>query len=157
METKELVKVDLNNENHCGNVLNLLNAYMKDEMGIGKSMPKKLGPKIILGLKKHAAYLGFFICVENEYVALANCNLNYSTWRGKFLINIHDFIVLPSFRQQGIAMFLMEEIKNYAKEKDYCKINLEVRNDNHKAQNLYKKVGFADCEPSMFFWEKLVY
>ncbi|MDB4584857.1 hypothetical protein N9164_17035, partial [Draconibacterium sp.] len=66
------------NEMHCTKLLELLNAYMEDEMGMGKPMPKDLGPEIIAGLKKHSAYLGFFVCVGEDYVALANCNLNFS-------------------------------------------------------------------------------
>ncbi|WP_346855095.1 GNAT family N-acetyltransferase [uncultured Draconibacterium sp.] len=154
MTKKKLIKVDLNNPVHCEQVLHLLNDYMEDEMGISDSMPEDLGPKIIEGLKKHAAYLGFFVCVGNEFAALANCNLNYSTWAAKFLINIHDFIVAPAFRKQGVGEFLLNGIENYAKENEYCKVNLEVRNDNYKAQKLYQKVGFADCQPPMYFWQK---
>ncbi|MCY1723428.1 GNAT family N-acetyltransferase [Prolixibacteraceae bacterium Z1-6] len=154
MSNKTFVQVDLANPTHCNKLLELLNDYMEDEMGISQSMPVDLGPKIIEGLKKHPAYLGFFVCVCEEFAALANCNLNYSTWTAKFLINIHDFIVSPASRKQGVGEFLLNEIENYAKEKDYCKVNLEVRNDNFKAQNLYKKVGYSDCVPSMFFWQK---
>lgn len=157
MKEKQLIQVDLSSEIHCVKLLELLNAYMEDEMGISKSMPSSLAIKIIEGLKQHAAYLGFFVCVENEFVALANCNLNYSTWQAKPLINIHDFVVLPSFRKQGAGVFLLAEIENYAKKRGYCKITLEVRNDNFKAQNLYKKARFYDVEPPMFFWEKKVF
>jgi ribosomal protein S18 acetylase RimI-like enzyme len=129
---------------------------MEDEMGISESMPEELGPKIIEGLKKHSAYLGFFVCIGDNFAALANCNLNYSTWAAKFLINIHDFIVSPAFRKQGVGEFLLNEIENHAKKMDYCKVNLEVRNDNFKAQKLYQKVGFADCQPPMYFWQKQI-
>lgn len=156
MPEKKFIKADLNNPIHCEQILNLLNDYMEDEMGVSKSMPDALGVNIINGLKKHSAYLGFFICIENEFVALANCNLNYSTWQASFLINIHDFIVSPTFRKQGVGEFLLVEIEKYAQENGYCKLNLEVRNDNLKAQKLYKKVGYSDCEPPMFFWQKLL-
>jgi ribosomal protein S18 acetylase RimI-like enzyme len=151
---KQFIKVNLQDENHCYHVLKLLNEYMEDEMGAGGPMPEELGPKIIDGLKKHTGYLGFFVCVEDDFAALANCNLNFSTWKAKPLINIHDFIVSPNFRGQGIGLFLLDEIAKYAKEKDYCRVNLEVRYDNLKAQNLYKKTGFKDCEPPNYFWEK---
>ena len=35
-----------------------------------------------------------------------------------------------------------------------AKITLEVREDNLKAQKLYKSLGFEDCQPKMFFWTK---
>lgn len=156
MPEKQFIKVDLNNSKHGEKLLGLLNHYMEDEMGIRKSMPEHLGPKIIEGLKQHSAYLGFFVCIGEEFAALANCNLNYSTWQARFLINIHDFIVSPKFRKQGVGTFLLSEIEKYARENKYCKINLEVRNDNVNAKNLYKKVGFTDCQPPMYFWQKIL-
>ena len=149
----QLIKVDLNNEKHRSAVLRLLNDYMLDEMGIGEAMPGELGPKIIEGLKKHSGYLGFLIHVGDNFAALANCNLVFSTWKAKPLINIHDFIVSPKFRNRGVGLFLLRAIENYAREKGYCRINLEVRQDNLKAQNLYKKAGFKECNPSNYFWE----
>ena len=63
---------------------------------------------------------------------------------------IVNFIVSPLYRKQGVGEFLLSEIENYAKEKGYCKVNLEVRNDNIKAQNVYKtpsgkKYHLASC------------
>jgi GNAT superfamily N-acetyltransferase len=153
---RKLEKIDLQNEEHCFHLLKLLNDYMEDEMGIRESMPEHLGPKIIEGIKKHPAYLGFFVRVEKKYAALANCNLNYSTWQSKYILNIHDFIVSPEYREQGIGLFLLNEIGKYAKEEGFCRINLEVRNDNIKAQNLYKKAGFTEGRPPMYFWEKRI-
>ncbi len=40
---------------HCDALLLLLNEYMKDEMGNGKSMAATIAPKIINGLKLHPA------------------------------------------------------------------------------------------------------
>jgi ribosomal protein S18 acetylase RimI-like enzyme len=150
---KKLIQVDLQNPVHCKQVLHLLNDYMEDEMGIREPMPEGLGPKIIEGLKRHAAYMGFFVCIGDNFAGLANCNLNFSTWKASPLINIHDLIVSPGFRQQGVGLFLLKGIETYAEENGYCRINLEVRHDNIKAQNLYRKAGFKECEPNNFFWE----
>jgi ribosomal protein S18 acetylase RimI-like enzyme len=153
MNEKKIVKVDLENKIHSAALLHLLNDYMLDDMGIGKQMPENLGPKIVEGLKKHSGYLGFFVCIGEDFTALANCNLVFSTWKAKPLINIHDFIVSPKFRKKGIGQFLMNSIIDYAKSNGYCKINLEVRHDNIKAQNLYLKTGFVECDPPNYFWE----
>ena len=154
MEKPDFVKVDLEKDEHQKALLNLMDMYMQDEMGTGRSMPKQLESKIIEGLKNHPAYLGFFVRLGNEYAALANCNLNFSTWQAKPLINIHDFVVSPDYRQKGIGQFLLKEIEKYAVKTGCCRINLEVRHDNVKAQNLYRKVGFTECEPPNYFWEK---
>lgn len=153
MGNKEIIIVDLNREGHRRALISLLNEYMKDEMGMGEPMPGDLGPKIINGLKRHSAYIGFFVVLGDEFVALANCNLNYSTWKAKSLINIHDFVVHPDFRNLGIGLFLLEGIKRYAIENGYCKLNLEVRDDNVKAKALYKKMGFKPGKSPMLFWE----
>ena len=151
-----LVQVDLKNEEHCAAVVDLLNDYMLDDMGIGEEMPHGLGEKIISGLMRHKSYIGFLVDVGGRFAALANCNLNFSTWKAKPLINIHDFIVSPDFRNRGVGLFLLKAIEDYAIEKGYCRINLEVRHDNYKAQNLYKKAGFKECDPNNFFWENLL-
>ncbi len=150
----EIVQVSLNIKTHASELIKLIGAYMVDEMGAGKPMRQGMDRKILEGLKNNKAYLGFFVKVESSYVALANCNLLFSTFAAKPLVNIHDFIVLPEYRGRGIAQFLLKGIERYAIENGYCRINLEVREDNVKAQKLYKKMGFGDCSPNMVFWEK---
>ena len=105
MPKKQVILVDLSISRYCYHLLKLLNDYMEDEMGASKSMPHELSPKIIEGLKRHSAYLGFFVCVEGDFAALANCNLNYSTWQAKFLININDFIVLQNSGNKVLASY----------------------------------------------------
>ncbi|WP_372950129.1 GNAT family N-acetyltransferase [Mariniphaga sp.] len=154
MEQMEFIKIDLNNPEHCMNFLKLLNDYMEDEIGLGKSMPEKMGPQIINGLKNHPAFIGFFAFVNGEYAALANCNINFSSWQAMPLINIHDFVVSPAFRGKGAGLFLLNKIEEYALKEGYCRINLEVRYDNLRAQKLYLKAGFDECDPPNLFWEK---
>lgn len=154
MEEKRFIRVDLENEIHCSNLLMLLDDYMRDEMGTQEPMPEGLGAKIIDGLRSHSGYLGFFACVGDDFAALANCNLNFSTWQAKPLINIHDFIVSSAFRNRGLGLYLLHEIERYAAQKGYCRINLEVRHDNLKAQKLYLKAGYSECSPPNYFWEK---
>ncbi|NOY95451.1 MAG: GNAT family N-acetyltransferase [Chlorobi bacterium] len=156
MDKKQFLQVDLGDQVHCEKLIYLLDAYMKDKMGNGKPMEQGLSVKILDGLKKYNAYLGFFVLYDGQYAALANCNLNFSTFKASPLINIHDLIVLPEFRGKGIGKFLLESLSNYARGKGYCRINLEVRVDNVQAQALYKKVGFTECSPPMQFWEKIL-
>ena len=156
MGKRVFIKLDIQNEEHCKALVTLLNYYMEDEMGAGETMPESLGPQIIKGLKTHSAYLGFLVKQDQRYVALANCNLNYSNWQARFLINIHDLIVSPEFRGQGIGEFLLNGIEGYGKDMGYCKLNLEGNNDNHKAQRLYKRAGYREGDHPMLFWQKLL-
>lgn len=150
------VHIDLNNDEHCRQLIRLLDVYMQDEMGNGAPMKKDLAPKILDGLRKHESFLGFFVLVDGYFAALANCNKNFSTFRAKPLINIHDFVVHPDYRGKGVGQFLLDSIYEFGRQNGYCKINLEVREDNHKAQQLYEKAGYEDCKPRMHFWEKVL-
>ncbi len=149
-----LLNVDLQNPLHCDQVIKLLNDYMNDPMGNNRPMPKELGSQIISGLKQHSGFLGFFVLADDQFAGLANCNVNFSTFQAKPLINIHDFIIVPECRSIGTGGFLLQEIVNYACQYGYCRVNLEVREDNLAAKSLYKKMGFSDCVPRMMFWER---
>jgi len=149
------VEIDLENQEHIEALINLLDTYMRDPMGSNAPMPDDLASKIISGLKEYSAYLGFLVKADGRYAALANCNRNFSTFKAKPLINIHDFVVHPDFRGQGIGQFLLDEIAAYGEQHGFCRVNLEVRDDNEKAQKLYKKAGFKECNPPMYFWERV--
>ena len=49
---------------------------------------------------------------------------------------------------------LMEKLIELSIERGYCKITLEVREDNFQAQGLYYRLGFEECTPGMLFWTK---
>jgi len=149
-----ILNVDLQNELHCAQLIKLLNDYMNDPMGNNAPMDESLAPQIIAGLKTYAGYLGFFVLSGDQFAGLANCNQNFSTFKAKPILNIHDFIVAPEFRTIGAGHFLMNGILDYASKNGFCRVNLEVREDNHAAKSLYLKVGFSECEPPMHFWEK---
>jgi len=149
-----IIKVDLQNLLHCDQVIKLLNDYMLDPMGNNAPMDKDLAPKIIAGLQAYPGYLGFFVLANELYAGLANCNQNFSTFKAKPLLNIHDFIIAPEYRTIGAGHFLMRGIVNYAYRNGFCRVNLEVREDNHAAKSLYQKMGFSECEPAMHFWER---
>ena len=92
-----ILQVDLQNPEHCSQVVKLLNDYMNDPMGNNRPMPAGLGTQIIVRLKQHSGFIGFFVMVGEQFAGLANCNLNFSTFQAKLLINIHDFIVASEF------------------------------------------------------------
>lgn len=152
----ELEIIDLNNDLHECALLALMNDYMLDDMGLGAELPQSLGKRIIEGLKKQNNYIGFLLKFKDQYVALANSFVGFSTFKAKQLINIHDFIVSPACRKQGAGYALLMQIKDYGRKNDFCKVTLEVRDDNQKAQRLYQKTGFVDCEPPMYFWQTIL-
>jgi ribosomal protein S18 acetylase RimI-like enzyme len=149
----EVIVGDLQNAEHRQAMLAQLDLYMQDPMAGHGKMTEILASEIIDGLLIQPNYLFFLAKLNGEYAGVANCFVNFSTFKAKPLINIHDFSVSPAFRKKGIGEAMMAKIIGYAREKGYAKVNLEVRHDNIGAQNLYKKVGFVECEPPMYFWE----
>jgi len=148
--------VDLDNQNHVDALLALMNDYMLDDMGLNSPLSAELGQKIVVGLRNQSNYIGFLLKSSDLYVALANSFVGFSTFKAKRLINIHDFVVTKSFRRQGVAKVFLNSIKQYGGINDYCKVTLEVRHDNPKAQSLYRKLDFNECEPPMYFWQTLL-
>jgi ribosomal protein S18 acetylase RimI-like enzyme len=156
---KDLIKViigDINNSAHQIAMLSQLDLYMQDPMGGQGKLSQNLASEILSGLQNQPNYIFFLAFYENQCAGFANCFINFSTFKAKKLLNIHDFSVAPDFRKKGIGKALMKKIVSYSGENHFCKINLEVRYDNLNAQNLYKSLGFKECKPPMYFWELLV-
>lgn len=57
---------------------------------------------------------------------------------------LDNIYVLAEYRKKGIASILIEFMINDGKNKKITNITLEVREDNVKAINLYKKYGFVE-------------
>lgn len=157
MEKIEVVKGDINVDNDAKAMLTMLDLYMQDEMGGGRPLQPDIASKNIEMLKQQPNYVFFLAKYEGEVAGVANCFVAFSTFKAKQLINIHDFAVSPHFRRKGIGRAMMQKIFEYARENDFCKVTLEVRNDNYGAQELYKEAGFEECEPPMHFWERVIH
>jgi ribosomal protein S18 acetylase RimI-like enzyme len=149
----EIVIGDIRNKEHQQAMLSQLNLYMQDPMGGFGIMTDKLASDLISGLMNQPNFVFFLAKCNDEYAGFANCFVNFSTFKAKQLINIHDFAVAPQFRKKGIGKVLMDEIFNFSRKNNFCKVTLEVRHDNPNAQNLYKSLGFSECNPAMYFWE----
>jgi len=154
MEKIEIVIGDINNEKDSKSMLAMLDLYMQDEMGGGSHLQSDIAIKNIEMLKEQSNYVFFLAKYNGEVAGVANCFVNFSTFKAKQLLNIHDFAVSPHFRRKGIGRAMMDKVFEYARENDFCKVTLEVRNDNHGAQKLYREAGFKECEPPMHFWER---
>jgi len=153
MTTSYTIECDFSNPLHCQKLIELMNAYIKDKMGGGEIIAGEREYQLLEGLKNHPRSLVLFAQYQNQLVGLANCFVNFSTFACKPYINIHDFVVHPNFRGKKIAKTLMKGIIDRALEMDCAKVNLEVRDDNTKAQNLYQQFGFKPSEPDMWFWQ----
>lgn len=150
-----IIECNFKNSLHKEALIRLMNNYMADDMG-GKLPPytPEIAEVVLMGLEKHPSKLILFAVVDQEFIGLTNCFVNFGTFAAKPFINIHDVVVLKEFRGRKIGQQLMEGITRKAKELGCSKITLEVRNDNKYAQKLYRKMGYDECQPPMHFWTK---
>lgn len=149
-----IVSFDYTNTDHLNALGDLMNAYIADNMGGGDALNKLKQLRLVDGLNQHPTSIVLLAMCEDIFCGLLVAFQNFSTFTVSPMINIHDLIVLPAYRGKDIGCLLLKEIINIANDKKCSRITLEVRNDNLVAQNLYKKIGFAEAEPSMYYWRK---
>ena len=145
---------DWNNLTHTTAFLDLLNHYMLDPMGDHEPLNKEKQSMLIQGLKDHPTAEILLMKKGDIYAGMATIFTNYSTFNIQPYIYIHDVVVLDTFRGKGLGKLLIKHLNEVAKERGYCKLSLEVREDNSGAQKVYKELGFDECTPKMLYWEK---
>jgi ribosomal protein S18 acetylase RimI-like enzyme len=145
---------DFSNKEHCNHLVSLINGYIADPMGGGTQFTSLNQTQLIDGLANHPASFVLFILIDQHIVGMTTCFINFSTFKAKSYINIHDVIIDCNHRGKGLGRMLLNQIETIAIERKYCKITLEVRSDNHRAQNLYTDLGYQDGIPPMYFWTK---
>lgn len=143
---------DFSNPDHLNAVADLINHYMTDPMGDATPLSKLKQLRLIDGLANHPTAEVVLAIEGNKVVGLSTCFVNFSTFNVSPYLYIHDIIVRKEFRGQGIGKQIMQNLIDSAKERNFCKVTLEVRNDNRVAQQMYSELGFEECNPPMLFW-----
>lgn len=156
IERVRVVESDLSSRKDQEALIELINAYLKGEMGEGRVLTTDAEAKLISGLIGQANAIIFFAEYGSRIIGLAACFLGFSTFFAKKLINIHDLIVLPEYRRRKVAEKIISFVEKKARDMDCCKLTLEVRADNIKAMGLYKKTGFSAGGHPMYFWRKML-
>jgi len=145
MAEVEVVEADLDRSEHQAVTLELLDAYARDPMGNGAPLPDDVKRRLIPGLRQHPTTLVFLAYRGPDAVGMAVCFRGFSTFAAKPLINIHDLIVAPPQRGQGIGARLLEAVAQKARGTGCCKLTLEVQENNHRARRLYEAAGFSQA------------
>src|SRR5918996_1263251 len=153
-----IIEADLDNPQHQGAIVAMINAYARDPMGDGRDLPDEVRRNLIPGLRQHPTTLIFLAYAGQEPVGIAVCFRGFSTFAARPLINIHDLAVVPEYRGQRVGRRLLERVEARGRELGCCKLTLEVRDDNQTAQQLYWRAGFAyaasDAGTRTWFLEK---
>lgn len=150
----EIINCDFKNAEHLYAVGDLLNVYIKDDMGGGEPLSDLQKLRLVDGLNEHPASIVLLAQCEGEFCGLLVAFQNFSTFTVSPMINIHDLIVAPKHRRKGVGRQLLNFVVAIGKQKKCSRITLEVRTDNYSAQHLYKEMGFEEAEPSMLYWRK---
>ena len=154
----EIVRpVELGNDGAA--LLQLLDSYARDPMGGGTPLPEQVQQTLISKLKARNDYLGVIAFLDDKPAGLINAFEGFSTFAARPLLNIHDVIVGPEFRGNGLAQRMMSELESLARQRGCCKLTLEVLSNNTAAQNAYRKFGFGayELDPEAgeaLFWQK---
>jgi ribosomal protein S18 acetylase RimI-like enzyme len=158
----KIVAVDYQNQQHMADLLKLLDLYAQDPMGGGETLTAECRSQLPQALQQCSSAMSLIAYQDGNPVGLLNAFQTVSTFAARPLINIHDLAVASEFRAQGIATALLDEIEQIARERNCCKLTLEVLSGNHTARHTYTRCGFAGYEldpiqgHALFWHKKLV-
>jgi ribosomal protein S18 acetylase RimI-like enzyme len=79
----------------------------------------------------------------------------FSKRSGKRVGAVHELVVLPEFRGMGIGRSLMERVMDYFREKGLDTVELWVGDENFRAIEFYKKMGFREAD-RYNYWIRMV-
>ncbi len=138
---------DYHNNAHMAALLALLDAYARDPMGGGKSLSAEALRDLPQALRGRAQLFSVLAIDEvGGPAGLVNCVEGFSTFACKPLINVHDVVVLPAFRGQGLAGRMLERVDAMARARGACKLTLEVLSGNAAAIKAYRRFGFDNYQ-----------
>lgn len=145
MTSVEIIEADLNREDHRRAVLDLTDAYARDEMGSGRPLPAEVRAALIPGLRQLPTTLILLAYQDGEPVGIATCFRGFSTFAARPLLNIHDLAVLPRLRGAGVGRALLDAVAAKARQLGCCKVTLEVQEKNTRARKVYADAGFGQA------------
>lgn len=70
----------------------------------------------------------------------------YSSWRGRPALMIHDLFVQEAARGTGAGKALIARLSDIARQRDCCRVDVNVLDWNEKARAFYASLGFAHNE-----------
>ncbi len=147
----EIVRVRYDNARHTTALINLLDAYARDPAGGGEPLSDFARTNLVGALAARPFVFSVLAFDGDTPVGLVNAIEGFSTFACQPLVNVHDVVVLPSHRGRGIAAQMFAEVEVIARERNACKLTLEVLDGNAAARALYQRLGFTayQLDPAM--------
>jgi len=140
----EFVTADFENQAHREAIPAMINAYASDPMGRGEGLHPEILERIVPAMERFGGAVVLLAMDGDEPVGIANCQLGFSSFAARPVLNIHDLAVVPSRRGEGIGRKLLEQAEAKGRELECCKLTLEVLETNTRARALYDRFGFGD-------------
>ena len=79
---------------------------------------------------------------SNKIIGMVNMLFTISTAEGGLALILEDFIIHPMNRGMGYGKQLLDEVKKFAKEKDFIRITLLTDKISEESQKFFKKQDF---------------
>lgn len=127
---------------------------MRHPMGDGRPLPEANRQRLISDLSTNPASHILFAMDQDRAAGMAVCFVGYSTFYAQPLLNIHDLFVQADYRGGGTGLLLLKAVETLALELGCCKVTLEVKDDNERAQAVYRRFGFDGGQDGLAFWTK---
>ena len=146
-----LVRADYANPLHAGALVDMLDAYARDPAGGAKPLSDFVRANLVAALAARPQAFSVLAFDGQQAVGLVNCFEGFSSFACRPLVNVHDLAVAASHRGQRVGEYMLALVEKIARERNACKITLEVLSGNHGANKLYARVGFAgyQLDPAM--------
>jgi ribosomal protein S18 acetylase RimI-like enzyme len=150
----ETLEADLANAQHAEAIAGLIDAYARGPGGQTAPLSAQARADLSRGLREHPSAFVLLAFDDGDAVGCAVCVWGFSTFAGRPFVNLHDFAVSPSHQGRGVGSQLLAELERRARERDCCKITLEVHRSNEGAKRLYRRTGFGPWEDPTLFVSK---
>ena len=159
MKGTEILLADYKNKQQSRDVVTLLNQYAVEPMGGSKPLKEWVRDNLISSMAMINGAFSVLAYVDGVPVGLTNCLPGFSSFACKPLINIHDVYVAPQARGMRLTQKMFDQVIEVARDRNCCKLTLEVLEGNTIAQKVYHHAGFKGYEMSpeqgqALFWEK---
>jgi len=140
----EVRRADLVDPQDAAAIVRVLDSYATDPRGGGVPLTGDVRARLVEGLRRHPTTLVWLAFQGAEAVGICVAFTGFSTFHARSLLNIHDLAVLPGRRGGGIGRALLTAAEQHARDGGYCKLTLEVQDDNSPALQLYERFGFRN-------------
>ncbi len=147
----EIVESNYTADGHEEFIAELLDEYAANITGGGIGLPEYAKANVVKELEKRGNIHTVMAFVDGKPAGLVISIEGFSTFACKPLLNIHDVIVSPRYRERGIAKMMLGKVEEIALRSGCCKLTLEVLEGNAAARNLYESAGFKpyQLDPEM--------